>query len=98
MEGEGDYIYIGTMSGRGYEGGGRGRLIIHCYHQNDYCIKMGSNESPFNISFINCEGQSHKTVSTNHNPFEEKGEPKRYRTEVLLFASLTASSHRLTIL
>ena len=27
--------------------------------------------------FINCEGQSHKTVSTNHNLFEEKGEPKR---------------------
>ena len=27
--------------------------------------------------------QSHKTVSTNHNLFEEKGEPKRYRTEVL---------------
>ena len=25
----------------------------------------------------NCEGQSHKTVSTNHNRFEEKGEPKR---------------------
>ena len=35
-------------------------------------------------SVINCEGQSHKTASTNHNPFEEKGEPKRYRTEVLL--------------
>ena len=29
------------------------------------------------------DGQSHKTVSTNHNLFEEKGEPKRYRTEVL---------------
>ena len=25
------------------------------------------------FSFINCEGQSHKTVSTNHNLFEEKG-------------------------
>ena len=86
------------MSRREYGGGGRGRLIIHCYHQNDSCIKMGSSESPFNISFINCEGQSRKTVSTNHNSFEDKGEPKRYRTEVLLFTSLTASSHRLTIL
>ena len=27
--------------------------------------------------------QSNRTVSTNHNLFEEKGEPKRYRTEVL---------------
>ena len=26
-----------------------------------------------------CEGQSHKTVSTNPNLFEEKGEPKRNR-------------------
>ena len=32
---------------------------------------------------------SHKTVSTNHNLFEEKGEPKRYRTEVLPLTSLT---------
>ena len=30
-----------------------------------------------------------KTVSTNHNLFEEKGEPKRYRTEVLPLTSLT---------
>ena len=32
---------------------------------------------------------SHKTVSTNHNLFEEKGEPKPYRTEVLPLTSLT---------
>ena len=36
----------------------------------------------------NCEGQSHKIVSTDHN-FEEKREPKRIRTEVLLLTSLT---------
>ena len=28
-------------------------------------------------------------LSTNHNLFEEKGEPKRYRTEVLPLTSLT---------
>ena len=44
--------------------------------------KMGSDESHFNVS-VGSDGQSHKTVSTNHNLFEEKGEPKRYRTEVL---------------
>ena len=33
--------------------------------------------------------KSQKTVSTNHNLFEEKGEPKRYRTEVLPLTSLT---------
>ena len=41
------------------------------------------------LMFHNCEGQSHKTVSTDHNLFEEKGEPKRIRTEVLPCTSLT---------
>ena len=54
---------------------------------------MGSNESHFNVS-VGSDGQSHKTVSTNHNLFEEKGEPKRYRTEVLPLTSLTP--YRLT--
>ena len=63
-------------------------LSLHCHHQNDSCIKMGSNESHFNVS-VGSDGQSHRTVSTNHNLFEEKGEPKQYRTEVLLLTSLT---------
>ena len=36
-------------------GGGRGRLLylsLHCHHQNDSCIKMGSDESHFNVSLI----------------------------------------------
>ena len=63
-------------------------LSLHCHHQNDFCIKMGSDESHFNVS-VGSDGQSHKTLSTNHNLFEEKGEPKRYRTEVLPLTSLT---------
>ena len=51
-------------------------LSIHCHHQNDSCIKMGSDESHFNVS-VGSDGHSHRTVSTNHNLFEEKGEPKR---------------------
>ena len=70
--GEGDYIY----------------LLLHCHHQNDSCIKMGNEESHFNVS-VGSDGQSHKTMSTNHNLFEEKEEPKRYRTEVLPLTSLT---------
>ena len=52
-------------------------LSLHCHHQNDLCIKMGSDESHFNVS-VGSDGQSHMTLSTNHNLFEEKGEPKRY--------------------
>ena len=57
-------------------------LSLHCHLQNDFRgIKMGSDESHFNVS-VGSDGESHKTVSTNHNLFEEKGEPKRYWTEV----------------
>ena len=47
-------------------------LSLHCYHQNDSCIKMGSDVSHFNVSLV-----------------EEKGKPKRIRTEVPLLTSLT---------
>ena len=78
--------------GRGMEGGG-GReeityLSLLCHHQNDSCIKMGSDESHFNVS-VGSDGQSHKTVSINLNLFEEKGEPKRHRTEILPLTSQT---------
>ena len=81
--------------GEGGEGGGKRESIylsLHCHHQNDSSIKMGSDESHFNVS-VGSDGHSHKTVSTNHNLFEEKGELKRYRTEVL---PLTARPNRLT--
>ena len=48
-------------------------LLLHCHHQNEFCIKMGSDESHFNVS-VGSDGQSHKIVSTNHNLFEEKRE------------------------
>ena len=61
---------------------------LHCHHQNDSCVKMCSDESHFNVS-EGSDGRSHRTVSTNHNLFEEKGEPRRYRTEVHPLTNLT---------
>ena len=63
-------------------------ISLHCHHQNDSCIKMGSDESHFKVS-VGSDGQSHETVSTNHNLFVEKGEPKRCQTEVLPLTNLT---------
>ena len=63
-------------------------VSLHCHHQNDSCIKMGSDQSHFNVS-SGSDGQSHRTVSTNHNLFEETGKPKKYQTEVLPLTSLT---------
>ena len=39
-------------------------LSLHCHHQNDSCIKMGSDDSHFNVS-VGSDGQSHKSV---HRP------------------------------
>ena len=76
----------------GIEGGGRGEgeiiyLSLHCHHRNDTCIKMGSDESHFNVSLIvrdKVAGQCPQTTT-----FEEKGESKRIRTEVPPLTSLT---------
>ena len=40
------------MGGGGGEGGEIIYLSLHCHHQNDFCIKMGSDESHFNVSLI----------------------------------------------
>ena len=62
-------------------------LSLHCQHQNDSCIKMGSDESHFNVSLIVRDKVTRQSPQTT--TFEEKGEPKRIRTEVPLFTSLT---------
>ena len=67
-------------------GGGGGRLrrwgkreiiylSLHCHHQNDSCIKMGSSESHFNVLLIvedKVARQCPQTIT-----FEEKGGPVR---------------------
>ena len=85
-------VHINRTAYKGRGEGGKGvwrwrereiiYILLHYHHQNDSCIKMGSDEIHFNVS-VGSDGQGHKTVSTNHNLFEEKGEPKRHRTEVL---------------
>ena len=51
------------------EGGGEREIVylsLHCHHQNDFCTKMGSDESHFNVS-VGSDGQSHRTVHV-HKP------------------------------
>ena len=61
-------------------------LSLHCHHPNDFCIKMGSDESHFNVSLIVRDKVTRPCPQTT--TFEVKGEPKRYRTEVLPLTSL----------
>ena len=62
-------------------------LSLHCHHQNDSCIKMGSDENHFNVSLILTDKVTRQCPQIT--TFEEKGEPKRIRTEVPLLTSLT---------
>ena len=58
-------------------------LPLHCHHQNDFCVQMGSDESHFNVSL------TVKDIVTRQCPqtttFVEEGEPKRIRTEVTAY-------------
>ena len=66
-------------------------LSLHCHHQNDSCIKMGSDESHFNVS-VGSDEQSHKDSVHKPQPFsgERRGEavsnrgPSAYQPNALL--------------
>ena len=75
MGGEGDYIPEIIY------------LSLHCHHQNDSCIKVGGDESHFNVSLIVRDKVTRQCPQTTTS--EEKGEPKQIRTQVLLLTSLT---------
>ena len=74
--------------GRGYGGWGRGRVYTYCYTviTRMTCIKLGSDESHFNVSLTVRDKVTRPCPQTT--TFEEKGEPKRIRTEVLPLTSL----------
>ena len=55
-------------------------MSLYCHHQNHTYIKMGSDESHFNVSLIVRDKVTRQCQQTT--AFEEKGEPKRIRTEV----------------
>ena len=53
---------------RGYGGGGRGRIYTYCNTvttRMTYALRWAVIKAL--LMFHNCEGQSHKTVSTDHN-------------------------------
>ena len=73
--GEGDYIPIATLS----------PLTSLC--DSPALTWMGSDESQFNVSLIVRDKVTRQCPQTT--TFEEKGEPKRIRTEILPLTSLT---------
>ena len=78
----------------GQEGGGVWRwgereiiyLSLHCHHQNDFCIKVGSDDSHFNVLLVVRDKVTRQYPQTT--TFEVKGEPKQIQTQVPLLTSL----------
>ena len=73
---------------------GEGEIIylsLHCQHQNDSCIKTGSDGSHFNVSLIVRDKVTRQCPQTT--TFEKKGEPKQIRNEVPLLTSLMPYRH-----
>ena len=58
-------------------------LSLHCHHHNNSCTK-----SHFNVSLIVVRDKVTRQCPQT-TTFEEKGQPKWYRTEVFPFTSLT---------
>ena len=52
-------------------------LLLHCHNQNDSCIKMGSDESHFNVSLIVRDSVTIRQCPQTTTFFEEKGESSR---------------------
>ena len=61
-------------------------LSLHCHHQNDFCIKVGSNDNHFNVSLTVKDKVTRQCPQTI--TFDVKREPKRIRTEGPLLTSL----------
>ena len=82
---------MGRCGGRGYGGGGERKIIylsLHCHHQNDFCIKMGSDESHFKVSLIVGDKVTRPCPRTT-TLSKRKESRSRFRTEVLMLTSLT---------
>ena len=55
-------------------------LSLHCHHQNDSCIKVGSGESHFNVSLIVMDKVTGQCPQTTTFLRERKVEAKSNRS------------------
>ena len=68
-------IRDGENGGKGYGGGGRGRLYTYRYTVTTGmtpALRWAAMRLRAILMFHNCEGQSHKTVSTDYNFWRER--------------------------
>ena len=68
---------------------GKREIIPHCRHQNDSCIKMGSDERHFNVSFIVRIKVTRQCPQTT-TFFKSRESRRGYRSEALLLTTYNA--------
>ena len=56
-------------------------LSLHCHYRDDFCIKVGSDESHFNASLIVRDKVTRQCPQTT--TFEEKGQPNGFEPRSL---------------
>ena len=71
--------------GKGWGGGGKRDIIyllLHCHYQSFSCIKVGSDESHFNVS-VGSDGQKSQDSVHKPQPFlkrkESQNSPRSFR-------------------
>ena len=74
----------------GGSGGGRESiyLSLHCYHQNDSCIKIGSEESRFHVSSIVRDKVTKRCPQTTTQPSQSSR--SLYSSGLLLYVVLSS--------
>ena len=71
-------------------------LSLYCHHQNDSCIKAGSEESHFNVSLTvrdKVKSQCPRTTT-----FEVKGDYRHQEVTTRLTLAVTMSQHSLLLI
>ena len=88
------------MGGKGVWRWGKREIIylsLHCHHQNDFCIKVGSDESHFNVSLVvrdKVTRQCPQTTTFLKRKDNQSGiEPRSFRLPAY---RLTARPNRIT--
>ena len=57
-------------------------MYLSLHHRNDFCVKVGSDESHFNVSLIVRDKITRQCPQTTN--FEEKREPKLTKHSMLV--------------
>ena len=74
-----------------WRGGKREVIYLSLHHQNGSCVKVGSDESQFNVSLVVRDKVTRQCPETTI--FEEKGEPRAWQPNALPLGQTGTHTH-----